>query len=86
MAHYASSTIFTRIDPQGRLVIPAEMRRSIGLECGEEVALAIEDGVLQVITLDKAIERAQAIAERHVKGKKGVVDDFILNRRRDSGD
>jgi hypothetical protein len=62
------------------------MRRALGLECGEEVALVVEDGVLQIITLDQAVRRAQEIAFRHTGGQPGLVDEFIAERRRESGD
>ena len=33
-----------RIDDLGRVVIPAEMRRELGLRCGEDLDVRLEDG------------------------------------------
>jgi AbrB family looped-hinge helix DNA binding protein len=37
-----------RLDEKGRLVLPAEYRRRLGLRPGDEVAISEEDGVLRV--------------------------------------
>jgi AbrB family looped-hinge helix DNA binding protein len=75
-----------RVDKQGRLLIPAEMRRELGMEPGVAVTLMVDDGTLSVITLDQAIRRAQETARMYTKGRSGLVDEFLRERRADSGD
>ncbi len=84
MAQTTVAPTKARIDRQGRLVIPAEIRRELGLEPGEAVTLTVEDGYLRLMTLRQAVKRAQDVVARHTGGKKGLVDEFIADRRREA--
>jgi AbrB family looped-hinge helix DNA binding protein len=42
------SSGIARLDEKGRLVLPAEYRRRLGLKPGDEVAITEEEGVLRV--------------------------------------
>lgn len=65
----------------GKLIIPAAMRRALGLERGDTVLLDINQGELRVRSLAKAVERAQAIVGRHTADGTSLVDDLIADRR-----
>jgi AbrB family looped-hinge helix DNA binding protein len=71
---------WTRVDPQGRVVIPAELRRRLDLEPGSSVALVLQDGLLSLMTVGQGIERAQRIVRKHSNGKS-LVDELIAERR-----
>jgi len=73
-----------RIDKQGRLVIPADMRRQMGLEDGGPVTLTLEGDQLRVSTVVAGIRQAQAIARKYTKGRTGIVDEFLAERRREA--
>jgi len=73
-----------RVDKQGRLVIPAELRRQLGIEAGGPVTLELDGYELRVSTIRAGIRRAQEIAARYTKGKTGLVDDFLAERRREA--
>jgi AbrB family looped-hinge helix DNA binding protein len=70
-----------RVDGQGRILIPAEYRRTLGIREGDLVTLLIEDGVLQVITVSEGIRRAQAIMRQYVPAGVSLVDDLLADRR-----
>ena len=70
-----------RIGAGGRLVIPAEMRRALGLTEGEPVVLRVEDGELRIWSVEEGIRRAQAIARKYVQPGVSMVDDLIAERR-----
>jgi AbrB family looped-hinge helix DNA binding protein len=74
---------WSKLDPQGRVVIPADIRSELGLEPGKSVGFLIEDGVVQLMTVSQGVRRAQAIAARYVKRQPGksIVDEFIAERR-----
>ena len=55
-----------RIIEGGKLIIPAPMRRELGIATGDTVLVGVEDGELRVRSLTQAIARAQAILRRHV--------------------
>lgn len=70
-----------RIGSGGRLVIPAEIRRELGMNEGEPVVMRVEDGELRIWTLSEGIRRAQAIASTYVIPGKSIVDELIAERR-----
>lgn len=72
---------WTRVDNQGRVVIPAEIRERAGIEPGASIAFVEEDGELGLMTVQDGIKRAQAIARRHVDKRKSLVDELIAERR-----
>ncbi len=44
----------------GKLIIPAPMRKSLGLATGDVVMIEMDKGELRIRTLDKALARAPA--------------------------
>ncbi len=73
-----------RIDPAGRVVVPAGFRKALGLRGGQELLVSLDDGVLRFQTIDKALERLRLIAKSKRKGRGSVVDQFIADRRADA--
>ncbi len=76
----------THIDKHGRIVIPAEYRKELGVECGDKVLLHMRDGRLEVYTLDNAIKRTQERMKKLTGGRTGLVDEFLADRRREWGE
>jgi AbrB family looped-hinge helix DNA binding protein len=74
----------TRIIEGGKLVIPAAMRRALGIASGDTVLVDVEDGELRVRSLAKAIARAQAIVRRHVPEGDSLADALIADRRNEA--
>ena len=70
-----------RINPNGRVVIPASFRKRLGMRVGDEVVLRIEDDELRITTLRRNIERAQRLVRKHVKRSVSLVDELIAERR-----
>jgi len=65
----------------GRLVIPADIRRELGLEEGEPVVMRVEDGVLRIWSVREGIRRAQEIGRKYAHPGVSVVDELIAERR-----
>jgi AbrB family looped-hinge helix DNA binding protein len=70
-----------KIAEGGRLVIPADLRRQLGLRAGDSVVMEVEDGELRVRSLKAAVARAQALVRRYVPAGEGLVDELIRERR-----
>ena len=68
----------------GKLVIPAAMRRELGIATGDTVVVDVTDGELRVRTLPAAIARAQAILRRHVPEGVSLADELIADRRQEA--
>ena len=73
-----------RIIEGGKLIIPAAMRRELGISTGDTVLIDVSDGELRVRSLSKAIARAQAILRRHVPEGVSLADELIADRRREA--
>jgi antitoxin PrlF len=74
----------TRITQGGRVVIPAEFRRALGLEEGDEVILRLVDSELRITGRSEAIRKAQAVVRKHVRRGKSLVQELIRERRREA--
>jgi AbrB family looped-hinge helix DNA binding protein len=65
----------------GKLVIPAVMRRELGIGAGDTVMVDIDNGELRVRSISKALERARAILRRHIPEGSNLADELIMDRR-----
>lgn len=73
--------MLVRLGEGGRLVIPAEVRRRLRLDVGDELVLRVVDAELRITTLAAAIERAQRTVAPYVAGRSSVVEELIAERR-----
>jgi AbrB family looped-hinge helix DNA binding protein len=72
---------WTRINENGRLVIPSSFRRALGIEAGDEVVLRLEDDELRITTQQLRIRRAQARARKLLKNKRSLARELLAERR-----
>lgn len=77
--------ILAKLGEGGRLVIPAEYRRALGVETGDDLVLILEDQSLRVLTPHEAIKRAQALVRSYIPEGRSLSDELIAERRRESG-
>ena len=77
--------VSTKVANGGRLVIPAEFRRELGLEVGDEVIIRVEDGELRILTRGEAVKRAQKKVRQYVKQGRSLVDELGAERRAEAG-
>jgi AbrB family looped-hinge helix DNA binding protein len=71
----------TRINENGRLVIPAAFRRALGIQPGDTVVLRIENNELRMTTLRQRLANAQQLVRKHVARTTSLVDELIAERR-----
>ena len=77
--------VTTKMTEGGRIVIPAEIRKRLGLQIGETVSLEIDkDDSLRISTRNQALRRAQQLFRKHVPEGVSVVDEFIVDRRKEA--
>ncbi len=76
-----AETIETRMSKEGRVLIPAELRRSLGLRPDEPLQIYAVDGELRIVSRLQGIRRAQAIAAPYKRPGHSVVDEFIAEKR-----
>lgn len=74
-----------RVMPDGRVSLPAELRRRHGLEHGGDLIVEDTGDAIILRTLDQIARRAQALSRELLAGKTGYsVDDFLAERRREA--
>ena len=74
----------TRINSQGRIVIPAECRAAAGLKPGDELIIeAVGEGELRLLTREQALKEAQRIVARYGSGRD-LVAELIAERREEA--
>ena len=71
----------TRVNENGRLVIPATHRKILGIKAGDEVVLRIEDDELRITTVKRRLEQAQRRVRRYIKPGRSLADELIAERR-----
>ena len=70
-----------RIDQAGRVVVPAPIRKALGIKTRQMLHISLDDGFIRLQTVEAGLERIRAIARRRGKSSESVVDDFIAERR-----
>ena len=70
-----------RIVSGGRLQIPADVRRELGLADGDGVRLEVVDGELRVRSYQAVIKAIQAEVRKYVPMDVSLADDLIADRR-----
>ena len=73
-------SIKTKVGQGGRIVLPAEFRKAMGVKPGDEVILAFKDGEVRVFTRQMAIKRGQGML-KHIAPGRSLADELIQERR-----
>jgi len=71
----------TRVNENGRIVIPAQFRKALGIEIGDEVVLIIENDELRITTQQRRIQKARERAKRYLKPGTSLARELIAERR-----
>ena len=75
------------IASNGRMSLPADIRKRLGLMNGGSVYLDETDDGLVLRTAAQAVAQAQALAKRYTgDNPKASVNAFLAGRREDSGE
>jgi AbrB family looped-hinge helix DNA binding protein len=72
----------TRVNENGRIVIPTSFRRALGISSGDTVVLRIENDELRITTLRQRLAKAQQLVRDHVAPTRSLVDELIAERRK----
>ena len=74
----------TKLGQGGRLVVPAAYRKTLGLKPGDHVILDLEDGVMRMMTLRGAVQRAQALVRQYIPEGRDLVEELLRERREEA--
>lgn len=70
-----------RIGPQGRVVIPAEMRRALEIQPGETLMAHVEEDRLVLERREQILERLRGELRQATPAGTSMVDELIAERR-----
>ncbi len=68
----------------GRIVIPAPIRKALGIKPGEMLAMDVQDGVLRIESFDRQLERIQDEIIGLVGRERSLADELIAERREEA--
>lgn len=71
----------TKVSSQGKMNLPAQIRREAGLERGGPVAISVVDGEIRIRELRHVLKDLQQQAKAVVARTGDSVDRFIQDRR-----
>ena len=74
-----------RIAPGGRVVIPAEFRKALGVEVGDSVVIELKDDELRLRSRQAAIKKVQAMVRKCLPADgRSLADELIAERREEA--
>ncbi len=76
--------VTTKIGVGGRVVIPADLRRGIGADIGDEVILRLAGGEIHILTRSQAIQKAQALVRKSIPKGRSLVKELLRERRKEA--
>lgn len=74
----------TKVTQGGRIVIPADLRKQLGIEIGANVNLELQADSLKVSTGHAALRRIQNSLKGRIPEGVSLVDELIADRRREA--
>jgi AbrB family looped-hinge helix DNA binding protein len=72
----------TRVNENGRVVLPAAFRESLGIKAGDEIVLRLEDDEIRIASLRGQVQRVQKMVQRYIKPGTRLSKELIRERRR----
>ncbi len=75
----------TKLTNGNRIVIPAAIRKSLGLRVGDAITLVLQnDGEVRLLIQAEAIRQAQALVRRQVPASRSLVEELLAERRKEA--
>lgn len=75
-----------RVMENGRMVLPAAIRKRLGLEKGGTVIVDLGDEEVTLRSVEQVLDKVKATFAKYTDLPCTSVDDFLANRRTDSGE
>jgi bifunctional DNA-binding transcriptional regulator/antitoxin component of YhaV-PrlF toxin-antitoxin module len=72
-----------RFGPDGRVLVPVELRRALGVTPGEQLVARVHDRQLVIERREDALRRVQG-RFAHVPADVSLADELIEDRRREA--
>ncbi len=80
MVAMAPQSIDVKVAANGRMILPASVRKVMGLHGDAKVILTIEDDQVRLSPIGYGVSRAQALYREHARQAR-TTDDFLTDRK-----
>jgi AbrB family looped-hinge helix DNA binding protein len=77
-------TKLAKLGKSGRIVIPVELRRGLGVEAGDDLILRLDEEGLHLSTPAQALARAQAFVKGLGVEGRDLAEELVAERRRET--
>jgi AbrB family looped-hinge helix DNA binding protein len=77
-------SVSSKINQNGRIVIPAAIRQEMGLKAGESLLMEVEDGVLRIESHRARIRRVSKSLRQLIPPERCLSDELIADRREEA--
>jgi AbrB family looped-hinge helix DNA binding protein len=77
-------SVTSRLNDNGRIVIPAKIRKSMGLKPGDVIVMSLEDGILRIESHLARIRRIQEEFKKFATPGTLASDELIADRREEA--
>lgn len=76
----ATQSIDVKVASNGRMILPASVRKLMGLHGDGKVILTVEDDQVRLSPIGHGVSRAQALYREHAKQAR-TTDEFLIDRK-----
>lgn len=81
----SGTAVTVKVGPNGRIVLPAEIRRKMGVAPGDIVVLEYrKNGTLQIVSRREAVRQAQALVRKFVGKDRRLSQELSDERRKEA--
>ena len=77
------TVVVVNVAENGRMVLPAKVRRAIGLDGAGQLRIEVTEGGAQITTRRQALLRARARIRSIVPAARSLSEELIADRRRE---
>jgi AbrB family looped-hinge helix DNA binding protein len=68
----------------GRIVLPAAIRKELGLKVGDRLTVSSDRGAIRILSRKMALESIRAGIIRHRGSLNGILDEFLAERHEEA--
>jgi AbrB family looped-hinge helix DNA binding protein len=79
----ASNQIVSTLTDGGRVVIPSEYRKALGINVGDEVVMFLSGDEIRLLPRKVALKKAQELVKKYA-GNRSLTEELIKERRQES--